>query len=354
MTGAYRSWRRQWGLARELWSAGESGPSRLTAILTEHCHLRCDFCRLWEDPQHGAETAEWIKLFQKNPNLRWVNLSGGEIFARESLQTLLQEMIQALPHLALLDFPTAGQRPDRVEEVVRDLLASSLPRLVVTISLDGGPELHDELRGVPGAFERALKTYLRLRSLQSGRFATRIGCTLTARADQQVESLTRVLGERLPGFRPREVHYNLAHHSSHYYRNQPFQELPDQSALRILEKARLRPDPLSWVEWVYGRLARESLREGFPRVGCESLRHTLFVSPDLTAYPCSIWDQPLGNLKDYDYSLLRLVQSSQSRAARKKIDEQACPGCFSPCEAVPAMLAHPLRATLAALQRSAS
>lgn len=352
MRSLWQHWSPPAGLARKLWSNGRDGPVRVTAILTERCHLRCDFCRLWEDPRHGVSREQWAKVFRANPGLRWVNLSGGEIFAREQLLPLLEDLIEALPRLTLLDFPTAGQKPEAVKEVVELVRDRSPTRLVVTVSLDGGPPLHDELRGVEGSFERALETYRQLRERQDRQFSVRIGCTLTNQAAQQVQSLRSALQRRLPDFEEREVHYNLAHHSGHYYRNQSFTALPEEAALQQLERVRLRPDPLSWLEWVYGKLARSSLREGFPRVGCESIRHTLFIGPDLTVYPCSIWDHPLGNLRDYDHSLARLVQQEPVKEARRQIDRQQCPGCFSPCEAVPAMLAHPLRATLAAWRES--
>jgi MoaA/NifB/PqqE/SkfB family radical SAM enzyme len=347
------AWRRKVGLARSLWRRSPAFlPERATVILTERCHLRCQFCRLWEDPQSGVSTETWLQFFRANPQLRWVNLSGGELFAKEQLPALLRGLLDALPDLALLDFPTAGQRPEAVVELVQQLMDSDLPQLVVTVSIDGGREVHDELRGVPGAFERAFETFRSLQSIAGRRFQVCIGCTLTERAELQVKSLQEELQRLAPDLSRNLIHFNLAHHSSHYYRNQEFQEWPQEAALRQLEQARLRADPLSWVEWIYGRLARSSLAAGFPAVGCEALRHTIFVAPDLTVFPCSIWERDLGNLQDFDLSLEKLLQSSISHTVRQEIDAGQCPGCFSPCEALPAMLAHPVRATWRALKAS--
>jgi MoaA/NifB/PqqE/SkfB family radical SAM enzyme len=325
-------------------------PLKITAIVTERCHLRCAFCRLWEAPAVGASGAEWLAMFRANPFLRWVNLSGGELFAKESgpaLRALLTGIIDALPHVELLDFPTAGQRPDEVEAAVEALLSTRLPQLAVSVSLDGGPALHDELRGAAGALERAFQCFERLRRLRGPRLIVVAGCTLIERAEQQAATLAAELARRLPDFDPRELHFNLAHHSAHYYRNQEFTELPGRAALDVMARWPKPAGPLGFLERQYARLAPRALREGHPPTGCEALRRTVFVGPDLDVHPCTIWEQPLGNLRDHGLSLERLLTAAPARSARATIERRSCPGCFSPCEALPALAARPLATALA-------
>lgn len=342
-------WLEEWRLAVALWRRPRAGqPMKVTAVLTERCHLRCDFCRLWEKPDAGVSTETWLAFFRANPFLRWVNLTGGELFAKERLDALLGGIVAALPRLALLDFPTAGQRPDEVEAAVRSLLATRLPRLAVTVSLDGGPALHDRLRGVDGAFERAFETFARLRRLRSergarGRFMLVAGCTLTDQAQEQEQTLRSELGRRLPDFAATELHFNLAHHSSHYYRNAAFGGTAGAAALAVLARARPPRGALGFIERHYARLAPRALAEGHPPIGCDALARTVFVGADLTVFPCTIWGQPLGNLADCELSLETLLRRAAATTARATIERRACPGCFSPCEAVPAMVAHPFR-----------
>jgi MoaA/NifB/PqqE/SkfB family radical SAM enzyme len=340
-------------LAAALWRTPRRGrPLKVTAVLTERCHLRCDFCRLWESPNAGAPTATWIEFFRANPFLRWVNLTGGELFAKERLDELLDGIVAALPKLELLDFPTAGQLPDVTVATVQRLLATRLPRLAVTVSLDGGPELHDQLRGVPGAFERAFETFVRLRALRDaahGRLTLVAGCTLTDRAEEQERTLAAELERRLPDFRRGELHFNLAHVSPHYYRNASNGEAAglraSDGALAVLRRRGAARGALGWIERQYARLAPRALRDGHPPMGCDALARTVFVGPDLTVHPCTIWERPLGNLADFSLSLERLLARAEVDAARAEIVARRCPGCFSPCEAVPAMVAHPWRTT---------
>jgi MoaA/NifB/PqqE/SkfB family radical SAM enzyme len=338
-------------LAAALWRTPQRGrPLKVTAVLTERCHLRCDFCRLWESPNAGVPTATWIEFFRANPFLRWVNLTGGELFAKERLDELLDGIVAALPRLDLLDFPTAGQLPDVTVATVQRLLATRLPRLAVTVSLDGGPELHDSLRGMPGAFERAFETFARLRALRAaahGRLTLVAGCTLTDRAEEQERTLAAELARRLPDFRPGELHFNLAHVSPHYYRNAAEGAAAglraSDGALAVLRRRGAARGALGWIERQYARLAPRALRDGHPPMGCDALARTVFVGPDLTVHPCTIWERPLGNLADFGLSLERLLARAEVDAARAQIVARRCPGCFSPCEAVPAMVAHPWR-----------
>ncbi|MSR46530.1 MAG: radical SAM protein [Planctomycetes bacterium] len=351
MSGTLTAWLARARLGAALFAPATRGqPLKITAIVTERCHLRCAFCRLWEQPVDGASSPEWRAFFAANPFLRWVNLSGGELFAKESgaaLRELLLGIVESLPRLELLDFPTAGQRPDEVVAAVDALLSSRLPQLAVTVSLDGGPTLHDELRGVAGAFERAFDCFAQLRRKRSARLVVVAGCTLTDRAEEQAESLAAELARRLPDFDRRELHFNLAHHSSHYYRNAGFAGLPGQSALDVLGRWPKPSGPLGFLERHYARLAPRALRDGHPPIGCEALRRTVFVGPDLDVHPCTIWEQPLGNARDFGLSLERLLTAVPARVARATIAKRACPGCFSPCEALPALAARPFATAFA-------
>ena len=68
---ALGSARRIAGFATRLLRPEASGrPPRVTAILTERCHLKCSFCQLWQAPESGVSTDDWIRFFAANPFLR--------------------------------------------------------------------------------------------------------------------------------------------------------------------------------------------------------------------------------------------------------------------------------------------
>ena len=56
-------------------------------------------------------------------------------------------------------------------------------------------------------------------------------------------------------------------------------------------------------------------------------------------YPCSIYSRPLGSLREHDYRLRDILEAAESRAAREAVVAEACPGCWTPCEAYQSIFA---------------
>lgn len=343
---------RFWGdLAAAQW--GRATPFKLTYIVTDECSCRCAICALWQEPRRGAGIDEIERLFAANPQLSWINLSGGDVVERADFEAIVAA---ALRHtrVFVLDFPTAGQQPERVEAAVRAVLALPLPRLVVTVSIDGPPELHDRLRGKVGAFELARETLTRLRVLRSPRFQVFAGLTFSSRNDARPAELVEATLDHLPGVPREQLHFNVAHHAPHYYRNRAG-DVPDRQRITafLRDEARRRrshaaPLALRWLEATYWRLALEYLEHGRSPLPCTALRSSVFVDPELRVFPCATWDRPLARLQDVDYSLARALAQPQAATAAADAHALRCPNCWTPCEAFPTILSQLPRAAVRA------
>lgn len=332
-----------------------AAPFKLTFVCTDVCSCRCAICSLWQEPRTGATTEEMTALFRANPHLSWINLSGGEVVEREDFVPVVEAAVSAT-RVAALDFPTAGQRPAEIEQKVRAVLRLPLPRLFVTVSIDGPPAIHDRLRGTEGAFVRAVETFERLRRVRDGRLGVYVGLTLSSRNDEDPDGLVDALLAAAPSIGRGDLHFNLAHHAPHYYRNRAG-DVPDGArAAAFLRRERARRprsfSPFALLESAYWRLAGEFLAGGSAPVPCAALRASAYVDPDLRLYPCATWDRPLVDLREVDYSLAAAVRLAEVRVAREEARTGRCPGCWTPCEAYPTMLSQVPR-TLGALGRAA-
>jgi hypothetical protein len=322
---------------------GPFDPFKLTWILTERCSLTCATCRLWAGAPHAGPSLDEIDaVLAANRHLTWLNLSGGDLVERPDAPAILERCAR-LPDLALLDFPTAGQDTRATLAALEPALESAVPRLLVTVSLDGPDEVHDRVRGRRGAAARARATLRALQRLRRPGLSVYAGQTLS-RANlppDAVQDPRRWLPE---GVAPRDVHLNLAHHSTHYYRNAAQVAPPAEAALAVVaEVARARRASLSPVDLVerrYWRRAERFLREGDAGLRCGALRASIFLAADLTVYPCSIFDRPLGRLADIGYALRRVPELPGAHAALGEVQAGACPRCWSPCEAFPTLLLH--------------
>lgn len=340
----------------ETWFRRPDGPTRLVFQVTRRCNLRCEMCRTWTlNGSRELALDEIAAVFSRLPKLAWLDLTGGEPFLRSDAAQILEAVMRAVPDLRVLHFPTNGWFTSRVVEACRRVVARR-PDLdfIVTVSIDGPPDVHDRMRGMPGSFEKALATFRALRSMPGLRVYA--GTTVTASNATSLGALRALLSEQVPGFSAREWHWNWVQISHHYFANEHLRDsaisLPPGDS--IAEQAMRRGIPRSLLDAM--ELAflvnLDAYRRGEPLgFSCQALRSSLFLSPEGDVYPCHVYDRPLGNVRVQPIE--DIWRSAAVARARGDIDQRlACGGCFTPCEAYPALAGSPARAATATARRS--
>jgi MoaA/NifB/PqqE/SkfB family radical SAM enzyme len=324
-----------------------ASPYKLTYCVTRRCDSRCTFCSIWKQKSEDELALDEIRQFaEATPSLSWVDFTGGEPTLRPDFVEIIAAFLEHCPGLIFVHFPTNGLRTDHVTHVCSKVVALRPPRFVVSVSLDGPPELNDLLRGVEGGFARAAQTYARLRSMKG--VDAYVGMTLHAQNVDVVEETVAAIRKTVPDFGYGDLHVNLAHVSPHYYGNADGGDTqPDTSggeiasALRdIMKKRGWRASPFKMVERRFQKLALRYLATGKCPRDCAALMASCFLGEEGTVYPCSIWDKPLGNIRDTEYSLQPLVKSDEAARLRKVLLAKRCPNCWTPCEAYPTLAAN--------------
>ena len=322
-------------------------PFKLTLIVTFGCDTRCKMCNIWQRDKAGIMTLDEVRrFFGRNPRFSWINLSGGEIWTRPDAAELVEAVIEGSPDLYLLDFPTTGQRTDAIVAGVERALATRLPKLLVTVSLDGPRDVHEEIRGREGAWDRAVETFRRLRALRSPRFDVFLGMTLSNFNGGALLDTIASVREVLPDLREAEFHVNVAQISSHYYQNDGLERTREECLAEVaefLERKGHSFHPVAWIERRYQRLSSEFLASGRTPLPCKALASSVFIDPRWNVYPCSMWDAPLGGLRERDFDLDGLWHTEATLARRREIEEGRCPHCWTPCEAYQTVLGNLFR-----------
>jgi len=324
-------------------------PFKLTFILTYRCDCRCRMCNIWKRKVENEMTAEEIeRFFRRNRGFAWVNLSGGEIFTRPDLKDIAHSVVAINRDLYLVDFPTTGQRTDKIVPGVEDFLRLDPPRMLVTVSLDGAGKKHDEVRRRKNAFDNVINTYEALRGLKAKNLGVFFGVTLSRFNGGELFDIYEAVKERLPWVSYRDFHVNLAQESAHYYQNLGMGVPKEEEALRhmdaFLSKKGSAVHPVAWLEATYQRFLRRFYRTGRSPLPCKALSSSIFIDPHWTLYPCSMWDAPLGNLRDTDFDLRPIWNARETGEIRKKILSEDCPHCWTPCEAYQTVLGNLPRA----------
>lgn len=78
-------------------------------------------------------------------------------------------------------------------------------KLLMTVSLDGYKEIHEEMRGISGGFEKTIQTFRELRKMNNRSFKIFLGMTLTEKnvnkldeSFRYVKGIVKSLPRRLP------------------------------------------------------------------------------------------------------------------------------------------------------------
>lgn len=320
-------------------------PYKVTFVATYHCNFRCEMCGIWQKKSVNEMTPDEVaRFFTRWSQFSWVHLTGGELFMRRDLDDLIAAIQRSCRSLFLLNFPTTGWFGNRVVEVVEKTLARGVGRLMVTISIDGPPKLHEELRGLPNSWARGIDTFQRLRGIKRNNFQPVIGMTLLKKNAAKVEETFAAIQAEIPDFKRSELHLNIGHDSEHYFANNGREGLsaPDAEIVKAMEAHRRqtggRLHPVKFLEDRYQALVSDYLRTHTSPLPCTAMASSCFIDPYWTLYPCSIWNEPVGNLREADFDLQTLWLSEAARHARQNVVSGNCPHCWTPCEAYPTIL----------------
>lgn len=302
-------------------------------------------CHTWKAPRAPELTAPQIAdIVRACPSLVWLDVTGGEPFIRVDIDAVLLGIVDAAPALAMLHFQTNGWQTERIARITAALRERMDPGcdLVVTVSIDGPPAEHDAIRGRSGSFDRAIATARELMEIPG--VDVHVGTTIGTHNVEHLDALWSALQRALPGLTRRRWHLNAVQASRHFYGDVDVDRLRVRGASPVHRHLVRRGLPRTMTE------AMESLylfhlgfvQQGEPSgIPCQALRSTLFISPEGDAYPCHIYDRPLGNVRDH--GVAALWHGATVRRAREDVERLACGGCFSACEAYPAIAGAPVR-----------
>jgi len=322
-------------------------PMKLNYVLTYRCNAQCIMCNIWKKPKNAELTVTEIEKFFFNSNkFSWIDLSGGEIFLRPDLQEVTTIISRYCKNLFLFHFATNGILTETIVPQVEKIIKLKIPKILMTVSIDGHPQLHDRMRGMPGAFDKAIKTFQKLRSHNSRSFQVFIGMTLTEHNMHEVEKSFNAIKQVIKDIRYDELHINIVQRSNHYYDNMNNAPCVNEKELysvieSIRKKRGIKPfSPVAHLEDKYLRLAKTFLETKRSPLPCQALSVSCFMDPCGNIYPCNTYDKMIGNIKEYNYQLAALLKSQKAKETINDIMGNKCPQCWTPCEAYQTIIAN--------------
>lgn len=312
-------------------------PLHLTFFVTRRCDAGCDFCfSRTRAPGKAPELSldEIARLAPSVGPLLWLSYSGGEPTLREDLPEITRIFARhCRPVIVLLS--SNGLDPERTAAAAAGLLAAA-PRstIVVKLSLDGPAEVHDRLRGVPGAHARVMESLRRLREVAQLEPRLEVGVnTVLCTANRQSTGAVFAEVARLEG---------VDTHTLSLVRGtipdptlgavEPESYLAAAEALARGLRSGTQPRYRFFgarlkaaQDVLQRRIIAETLRRQGRVIPCHAGRLNLVLDERGVLFPCEDFSLPLGNVRDHDLDVRATLRSTQSRAVLAAI---ACGGCW--------------------------
>ncbi len=268
------------------------------------CHSRCSYCSFWSTPTEEMDTATLCRVVAELAALgtRRLSLSGGEPMLRDDIDEVVACAAAAGISVSM---NATGYRFARHP--------GALCRLdLVKLSLDGREEVHDRVRGRPGAFAEMLEGIEVCRQL-GVRYAFAFTMTRQNLADvPYAADLARSHGTFV-AFQP-----VMAHHHAHRDAREQYPERPQMLAAvdGLLERKR-RGDPA-----IRNSLGGLRHMRQWPRfdgtLPCFAGRAFVMVEANGDLVPCDRieYAAPLPSCRDQGVA-----------AALEQLPAVRCPGC---------------------------
>jgi MoaA/NifB/PqqE/SkfB family radical SAM enzyme len=334
-------------------------PLSVVVSVSYRCNSRCRTCGVWRKPNDDLTLAEWDQVFARLGRAPvYLTLTGGEPFLRRDLDELV---ISAYRHCrpAMITIPTNGLLSERIAERVARMCAECPDTQIgINLSLDGIGEEHDAARGVPGNWEKSLRTWALLKELRARHSNLILSIhTVISRSNQDhfraiydgLRSLepdsyiTEVAEERVEldtvgwGITPDAGAYEAI---ADFLSAQP-QARPMPAMARVTQALRGQ----------YYQIARRVLAERRQVISCYAGWASAQIAPDGDVWSCCIRAEPAGNLRDVGYDLRAVWFGPQMDRLRRSIYDKEC-ACPMANATYTNMLLHPptiLHAALAVL-----
>lgn len=306
------------------------GPIGCVAAVTYRCNARCGMCDIWKqksdaDRELAPSDYEWLP-----GSLRAVNLSGGEPFLRDDLPEIAAVVGKACP-AARVVVSTNGLDPERIESAM-----SSMVGVAVRVSVDAVGELHDSIRGIPGAFENAMETVDRLKKVG----VKDLGLAATASGENPGELLKvkALADEKGIAFVASAVHS-----SPIFFGSQGDERPVSLETVReigeIMRSELASSRPRDWAKGYYMRGLADYVKGRPRRMACRAGTDLFYLDPWGGVFPCNIQGVKMGNVRDGSYAELKRRSADRVDPAVRDCREQ----CWMVCTVGPPMRRRPLR-----------
>lgn len=320
-------------------------PYKINFSTTSQCNSKCKTCNTWKIKKDVSKelTFDEIKqIFQNFPKtVSWMSFTGGEPFLRKDFEEILG---LAVKQLQFFTISSNGLLTNKVLDILNTL--PDFP-MVINFSIDGPKEIHDNIRGFKGAFEKTWKTYLEALEIKKKRKNLWVGFETTI-STLNIDYIKEFLKEKI--FQGHKPTLTFAQEGN-LYTNLGMKQISPKAHIQKIKDIKgivennLKPFcPTDYIEKTFLKNTIPFL-EGKTKqpYKCVAGTRALSINPFGEVFPCLIWGKPLGDLRQNQYNIKKILKQPAIKEARKLIKAKQCPNCWTPCEAYQSIITDVLK-----------
>lgn len=306
-------------------------PVNITISLLYSCNSRCMTCNVYEKRVKNFTVDEYDKTFANIGTAPyWFTMSGGEPFLRKDIVDVCRVAYERT-RPGIINIPTNGSLynvvPDRAEKIIKNCPETDI---IINLSLDEIGTNHDKIRGFPGNWERAMKTYAALKELtRYPNFTLGIHTVISVFNVKKFPEIYRELIKLEPDSYITEIaeerielgtmEGGITPQAEDYFAAIDFlsQEMKQKKMQGLAGVAR-------GFRLEYYDLVKKYLTENKQVVPCFAGIASCQISPDGDVWPCCIRADSMGNLRENDYDFKKIWAGQEAGNIRKSIKNREC------------------------------
>ena len=258
-----------------------------------------------------------------------MTISGGEPFLYKDIGALVSSLYDNC-RPAIINIPTNGLLCERipiiVEQIARHCLKS---QIVINLSIDEIEGRHDAIRGVPGNYRKALRTYAALRAIDTPNLTVGIHTVISKFNAPRIPQIYAHLRALKPDSYVTEIAEERAELGTIGAEITPEYDMYADAIDSLVEQ--LRNDHFSSIGRItrsfrlqYYQLVKTILREKRQVIPCYAGTASAQIAPNGDVWMCCTKAESIGNLKKANYNFATVWTSKKAWMARRRIKNKEC------------------------------
>ncbi|MBI5025863.1 MAG: radical SAM protein [Nitrospirae bacterium] len=314
-------------------------PIHLTFFVTRRCNLRCPFCFYLMQKEESVNNQPELTLEEignvssSMGSLLWLAFSGGEVFLRKDIVEI-SKIFYKNNKPSIMLYPTNGMLPEVIKDTTEEILKHCKKSIVVVkLSLDGLYSAHDTLRRSPGSFEKTMQTYEVLSEFLSKYPNFELGINTVFCSENQddineiikfVSGLNMIRTHTLSMIRGDIKDESFKNVDIEKYHN-AVEKMEKNLKEKMASIYRFRGARLKAAQDILQRrLIYQTMLERRRLIPCYAGKLNLVLTETGDVYPCESLNRKMGNVRDCDYNMGKVLRSAGAKKVIHSIQKNGC------------------------------